>query len=47
MTHDGSFGRIKLPHKKLSKEIHIMDQLNSITNTSDRERGKHLTFEDR
>ena len=24
-----------------------MDQLNSITNTSDRERGKHLTFEDR
>ena len=47
MTHDGSFGRIKLPHKKLSKEIHIMDQLNSNTNIPNRERGKHLTFEDR
>ena len=34
-------------HTKFTKGINIMDQLNSTTFTPDRERGKHLKFEDR
>ena len=34
-------------HTKFRKGINIMDQLNSTTLTPDRQRGKHLKFEDR
>ena len=34
-------------HTKFTKEINIMDQLNSTTFTPDRQRNQHLKFEDR
>lgn len=40
-------GRMKLPHTKLPKEAITMDHPDCITISPDRERGQHLTFEER